>query len=55
MPLMLLAGTPPLLAADDDGRPSRRSSSRGLKALSEETLRYYLGIAPGQPLDEETP
>ena len=27
---------------------------RGLKTLSEETLLHYLGLAPGQPLDEET-
>ena len=26
---------------------------RGLKTLSEETLLHYLGLAPGQPLDEE--
>ena len=33
--------------------PSRRSSSRGTKALAEETLLYYLGIQIGKPLDEE--
>jgi outer membrane protein insertion porin family len=26
---------------------------KGLKALSDDTLRYYLGLEPGQPLDEE--
>ena len=36
-----------------EAAPSRPSSSGGDKALSEETLRYYLGIEPGQPLDED--
>ncbi len=36
-----------------NGRAIEAIEFKGLKALSEETLRFYLGIAPGQPLDED--
>ncbi len=36
------------------GRTIEAIEFRGLKALPEDTLRYYLGIEPGQALDEET-
>ncbi|HEX4495893.1 MAG TPA: outer membrane protein assembly factor BamA [Thermoanaerobaculia bacterium] len=36
-----------------NGRTIEAIEFKGLKALSEETLRYYLGLAPGQPLNEE--
>jgi outer membrane protein insertion porin family len=53
VPLVLLAGSPPLLAADYDGRPIRAIEFKGTKTLSEETLLYYLGIKVGAPLDQE--
>jgi outer membrane protein insertion porin family len=36
-----------------NGRTIEAIEFKGLKSLSEETLRYYLGLAPGQPLNEE--
>jgi outer membrane protein insertion porin family len=36
-----------------NGRTIEAIEFKGLKALSEETLRYYLGLTPGQPLNEE--
>lgn len=36
-----------------DGRTVQAIELRGVQALSEETLLYYLGIAVGQPLDEQ--
>jgi outer membrane protein insertion porin family len=36
-----------------NGRTIEAIEFKGLKALSEETLRFYLGLAPGQPLDED--
>jgi outer membrane protein insertion porin family len=36
-----------------NGRTIEAIEFKGTKALSEDTLRYYLGIEPGQPLDEE--
>jgi outer membrane protein insertion porin family len=36
-----------------NGRTIESIEFKGLKALSEDTLRYYLGIEPGQPLNEE--
>ena len=36
-----------------NGRTIEAIEFKGLKALSEDTLRYYLGLAPGQPLDED--
>jgi outer membrane protein insertion porin family len=55
LPLVLSGGVPagaqdPQAAA---GRTIEAIEFRGLKALSEDTLRYYLGLEPGQPLDEE--
>jgi outer membrane protein insertion porin family len=35
-----------------NGRTIEAIEFKGAKSLSEETLRYYLGIASGQPLDE---
>lgn len=49
VPGMLALLLPLLLAA-----PTVESIEiQGLKSLSEETLLHYLGLAPGQPLDEE--
>src|SRR3954469_12958753 len=36
-----------------NGRTIEAIEFKGLKALSEDTLRYYLGLEPGQPLNEE--
>lgn len=36
-----------------NGRTVEAIEFKGLKTLTEETLRYYLGIQPGQPLDED--
>jgi outer membrane protein insertion porin family len=36
-----------------NGRTIESIEFKGLKALSEDTLRYYLGLEPGQPLNEE--
>ncbi|HEV7784058.1 MAG TPA: outer membrane protein assembly factor BamA [Thermoanaerobaculia bacterium] len=35
------------------GRTVEAIEFKGLKTLTEETLRYYLGVQPGQPLDED--
>lgn len=49
MPALLALLLPLLLAS-----PTIESVEiRGLKTLSEETLLHYLGLEPGQPLDEE--
>ena len=48
-PPAALAAPAPAVA----GRTIEAIEFKGTKALSEETLRYYLGIQPGQPLDEE--
>src|SRR5215218_7105886 len=37
-----------------NGRTIEGIEFKGLKGLSEETLRYYLGLAQGEPLNEET-
>ena len=34
------------------GRTIESVEFKGLQALSEETLLYYLGLEPGKPLDE---
>jgi outer membrane protein insertion porin family len=47
--LLLLALSAPVRAQD----AIESIEIRGLKALSEETLLYYLKLEPGQPLDEE--
>jgi len=44
---------PPAPQPPGNGRTIEAIEFRGLKALSEETLRYYLGIEAGQPLDDE--
>lgn len=54
----LLSGGIPVSAQDPQpsaasGRTIESIEFRGLKALPEDTVRYYLGIEPGQPLDEE--
>ncbi len=36
-----------------NGRTIEAIEFKGLKTLTEETLRYYLGLQPGQPLDED--
>lgn len=60
LPLVLSGGIP--ARAQDpqaqepqavNGRTIESIEFRGLKALSEDTLRYYLGLEPGQPFDEE--
>jgi outer membrane protein insertion porin family len=55
LPLLISGGVParaqdpaPQLA----GRTIEGIEFRGLKSLTQETLLYYLGLAPGQPLDE---
>jgi outer membrane protein insertion porin family len=53
LPLLLSGGIPARAQPPVNGRTIEGIEFRGLKALSEETLRYYLGIEPGQPLDEE--
>ncbi|HEX9944986.1 MAG TPA: outer membrane protein assembly factor BamA [Thermoanaerobaculia bacterium] len=56
LPLLLSGGLPARAQGPQqpvDGRTIESIEFRGLKALSEETLRYYLGLEPGQPLDEE--
>ncbi len=53
---LLISGGIPARAQDPqtvNGRTIAAVEFRGLKALSEDTLRYYLGIEPGQPLDED--
>ncbi|HEV2852284.1 MAG TPA: outer membrane protein assembly factor BamA [Thermoanaerobaculia bacterium] len=64
LPLVLSGGIPGSPASAQDPQPASPAPSvtgrtiesiefRGLKALPEDTLRYYLGIEPGQPLDED--
>jgi outer membrane protein insertion porin family len=43
---LLLAGSTPVQSVES-------VETRGLQLLSEETLLYYLGLQPGQPLDRE--
>jgi len=40
-------------ASPVNGQTIQSIEFKGLKALSEDTVRYYLGIEPGQPLDED--
>ncbi|HSS51337.1 MAG TPA: POTRA domain-containing protein, partial [Thermoanaerobaculia bacterium] len=48
------ATQPPLAPkAPVNGRTVEAIEFKGLKTLTEETLRYYLGVQPGQPLDED--
>ncbi|HEV8580998.1 MAG TPA: POTRA domain-containing protein, partial [Thermoanaerobaculia bacterium] len=60
LPLVLSGGIParaqdPQAQAPQavDGRTIESIELRGLKALPEDTLLYYLGLETGQPLDEE--
>jgi outer membrane protein insertion porin family len=53
LPLVLSGGLPVRAQESVNGRTIEAIEFRGLKALPEETLRYYLGIEPGQPLNEE--
>jgi outer membrane protein insertion porin family len=53
LPLVLCGGYPVRAQEPVSGRTIESIEFRGLKALSEDTLRYYLGIEPGQPLDED--
>jgi outer membrane protein insertion porin family len=53
LPLVLCGGVPVGAQEPVSGRTIESIEFRGLKALSEDTLRYYLGLEPGQPLDEE--
>ncbi|HEY9421428.1 MAG TPA: outer membrane protein assembly factor BamA, partial [Thermoanaerobaculia bacterium] len=53
---LLISGGMPARAQDPqpvNGRTIEAVEFRGLQGLSEDTLRYYLGIEPGQPLDQE--
>lgn len=53
LPLVLSGGFPARAQDAVGGRTIESIEFRGLKSLSEDTLRYYLGLEPGQPLDEE--
>src|SRR6185295_2533621 len=53
LPLVLSGGLPARAQQSNNGRTIEAIEFRGLKGLSEDTLRYYLGLEPGQPLDEE--
>lgn len=50
LPLLVTGGVPAV--AQDGARTIEAIEFRGLKSLTEDTLRYYLGLEPGQPLDE---
>lgn len=47
------AQTPQAPSPPVNGRTVEAIEFKGIKTLTEETLRYYLGIQPGQPLDED--
>jgi outer membrane protein insertion porin family len=47
------AQSPQAPATPVNGRTVEAIEFKGLKTLTEETLRYYLGVQPGQPLDED--
>jgi outer membrane protein insertion porin family len=56
LPLVLSGGLPARAqstAPNANGRTIEAIEFKGLKALPEDTLRYYLGLEPGKPLDEE--
>ena len=53
VPLVVLAGAPPVAAQALDGRPIQSIEFKGTKALTEETLLYYLGIKVGDKLDTD--
>jgi len=54
LPLVLSGGLPARAQApSSNGRTIEAIEFKGLKALPEDTLRYYLGLEPGKPLDEE--
>jgi outer membrane protein insertion porin family len=54
LPFLLVGGIPVSAQIDVDGKPIVAIEFKGLKSLSEETLRYYLGIEVGQALNEAT-
>jgi len=53
MPALIALLLPLLLAGSSPVQTIESIEIRGLKTLAEETLLHYLGLAPGQPLDEE--
>lgn len=53
LPLVLSGGLPARAQQSANGKTIESIEFRGLKGLSEDTLRYYLGLEQGQPLDEE--
>ena len=53
LPLVLSGGIPARAQESVNGRTIEAIEFRGLKALPEDTLRYYLGLEQGKPLDEE--
>ena len=53
LPLVLSGGIPARAQESVNGRTIESIEFRGLKALPEDTLRYYLGLEQGKPLDEE--
>jgi outer membrane protein insertion porin family len=56
LPLLVSGGMPATAQntqnAQNAGRTIEAVEFRGLTTLQEETMRFYLGIEPGQPLDE---
>ena len=54
LPFLAVGGIPVSAQIDADGKPVVAIEFKGLKSLSEETLRYYLGLEVGQKLDEAT-
>ncbi len=50
LPLLATGGVPAV--AQDGARTIEAIEFRGLKSLTEDTILYYLGLEPGQPLDE---
>jgi len=53
LPLVLSGGIPARAQESVNGRTIESIEFRGLKALPEDTLRYYLGLEQGKPLDEQ--
>lgn len=54
LPLLATGGIPLAAQGSVDGRKIEAIDFKGLKGLTEETLRYYLGLEVGKTLDEET-
>ena len=53
LPLALAVGSPARAQEAAGGRTIESIEVEGLETLSAETLLHYLGLAPGQPLDED--